>query len=297
MKRIISFFLILLICTGFFSCVSPPPPAPNSQTSSSVWKISRNGNTLFLGGSVHILRETDYPLPDEYEKAFSQSNMLILETDIDQLSDESIVQYLLLKSLLPANQNLRSLLDSDTYELLRAAFAKYGISINGMTQLKPSMVINVLTLLHYQKMGFKQDGVDSYYLEKAKIEKKPVNYLESVETQIDLIFSMGDGYENEFVLYSLHDMENTETEILEILDEWKNGGALVTETSLLEMKDKWPEMYKKMMTDRNSAWMPQITEYLDLGEVAFIIVGLAHLYGPDGLLRQLKNAGCIVENF
>ena len=294
MKRIISFCLILFIGLGLFSCASSPP---RSQTGSSVWKISRGGNTLFLGGSVHILRDTDYPLPDEFDRAFSQSAMLVLETDLEQMADENVTQYLMSNIFLPGNQTLRSILNSSTYELLDAAFREYGERLDEFIRFKPSMVINVLTLLQMQKMGFMEEGVDSYYLEKAKNENKPLGYLESIETQIDLIVTMGEGYENDFVQYSLNDMESTDTEFISLLDEWKKGGSSITEESLLEMRDEWPQLYRTIIADRNSAWMPQIEQYLASGKISFVIVGLAHIHGPDGLLRKLENAGCTIESF
>ena len=294
MKRIISFCVIVIIGVGLFSCASTPP---HKQTGSSVWKISRGGNTLFLGGSVHILRDADYPLPDEFDMAYSQSSMLVIETDVEQLADPGVAQYLTANTFLPGNQTLRSVLDPETYELLAAAFREYGQRLEELRRFKPSMVVNILTLLQMQKMGFVQEGVDFYYLKKAKDEEKPVGYLESIETQIDLIITMGSGYENDFVRYSLYDMESTENELLSLLDEWKNGGSSKTEEILLEMKDEWPQIYRTVITDRNSAWMPQIEQYLASGTVSFVIVGLAHIHGPDGLLQQLKNAGCKVEYF
>jgi len=294
MKRIISFCVIVIIGAGLFSCASL---FPRKQTGSSVWKISRGGNTLFLAGSVHILRDDDYPLPDEFDRAFSQSAMLVIETDVEQLSNPDVTQYLTANMFLPGNRTLRSVLDSRTYELLGAAFREYGYRLDEFIRFKPSMVVNVLTLLQMQKMGFVQEGVDFYYLAKARNENKPVGYLESIETQIDLIVTMGEGYENEYVMYSLNDMESTETEFLPLLDEWKHGGSSETEKALSEMRDEWPQIYKTVITDRNSAWMPQIEQYLASGNVAFVIVGLAHIHGPDGLLQQLRNAGYTVEFF
>ena len=250
-----------------------------------------------MGGSVHILRDDDYPLPNQFDRAFSQSSMLVIETDVERLADAGVAQYLTENMFLPGNKTLRSILYSETYEMLAAAFREYGQRLDGYIRFKPSMVVNVLTLLQMQKLGFVQEGVDFYYLKKARNEEKPVGYLESIETQIDLIVTMGDGYENDYVLYSLYDMESTENELLSLLDEWKNGGSSTTEETLLEMRDEWPQIYKTVITDRNSAWMPQIERYLASGNVSFVIVGLAHLHGPDGLLQQLKNAGYKVEYF
>jgi uncharacterized protein YbaP (TraB family) len=41
--------------------------------------------------------------------------------------------------------------------------------------------------------------------------------------------------------------------------------------------------------------MPLLEGYFTTGTVEFVIAGLLHLHGPDGLLRQLENIGCVIE--
>ena len=292
MKRIISTCALVLILTGVFSCDSGPPP---DKPGSSVWQVSRKGNTLFLGGSIHILRDTDFPLPKEYDQAFSKSSILVLEADIEQMAGEEITQYITSRMLLPDDITLQLILDTDTYETLRVKCNEYGFTINNVSKFKPSMVITILTLFQIQEFGFTRQGVDIHYLEMARSENKPVEYLETVKTQIDALVAMGDGYENDYVRYSLNDLENTENGITTLLTDWRRGAASSTETTLAEMKEKWPEIYKTMLTDRNAAWMPQLEKFLASEQVYFVIVGLAHLHGPDGLLRHLKKSGCKVK--
>ena len=292
MKRFRVIISFLLICTGLFFCAASPAVA---QTGSSVWKISKDGNTLFLGGSIHILRKTDFPLPAEYDIAFSQSVILVLETDIDQMADPEVLLYLMTNMVLPGNKTLQSILDPDTYKMLEETCNKYGISINDVSKLKPSMVMTLLSVLQMEKAGYTQQGIDQHYLDKAKNENKPVRSLETVQTQIDALIGMGEGYENDFIRYSIYGMENTETGLEALLAEWKIGGTSLSEESLDEMKEHWPIIYKTLVTDRNSAWMPQIKEFLASGQVYFVIAGLLHMHGTDGLLRQLEDCGCTVE--
>jgi uncharacterized protein YbaP (TraB family) len=292
MKRIISLFAILLFLTGLFSCASSPSSA---KSGSPVWKISGNGNTLFLGGSVHILRSNDFPLPKAFDRAFSQSKLLVLEADVEQIADENVNQYLMSKVLLPEGQTLQSILDPDTYFLLKLECAKYGFLVDAVSNYKPSMVITILGVLQMQKFGFVEQGVDAFFQDKAKKENKPVHFLESLEFQIDMLVSMGEGYENDYVRYSLEDFSTTDNSLAELVAEWKRGNVLSAEAALAEMKEEWPEMYKLMVVDRNAAWMPQIEEYLASGQIAFVVVGAFHLHGPDGLLTQLRNSGYIVE--
>ena len=292
MKRIFSLLAVAAICAGLLSCASSPA---RNQPGSSVWEISKDGNALFLGGSVHILRETDYPLPKEFDRAFSRSAALVLETDVEQMADESINAYLMTKVTLPDDQTLQTILDADAYEALEAKLGEYGIPISLIAEFKPSVAILMLSMLQIEEYGFVQEGIDAHYLQKAKDKGKPVYYLETVQAQIDMIATMGDGYESDYVRYSLQDMEDTETGFEELLAEWKTGGSSNMEASLAEMKEQWPTLYSTMVSDRNAAWMPQITKYLNSGTVFFVIVGVGHLHGPDGLLRQLEDSGYAVE--
>jgi uncharacterized protein YbaP (TraB family) len=295
MKRLIIVCTVILTLAGFLSCASSPKPV---TAGSSVWKISRGGNTLFLGGSIHTLRAEDFPLPSEFDRAFSQSSALVLEANIEQMADESIAQYLEAHMFLSGGATLETLLDSETYGMLNAKCEEYGFSIDdSISRLKPSMIMSMLAMLEVQQSGFVQQGVDAHYLQKAKETGKPLDYLETVQAQIDMIVTMGEGYENDFVKYSLNDMDSTETELVAIVSEWKNGGSATTEKALLEMKEQWPLIYKALIAERNAAWVPKINGYLTSGSPVFIIAGLAHLYGPDGLLRQLADSGCTVERF
>jgi len=294
MKRFISRFWIILALAALLSCASSPP---SSQVGSSVWKVSKDGNFLFLGGSVHILRSNDFPPPQEFDRAFARSSMLVLEADIEQLADTRIAQYLMTQMMLPDGKTLELVLDTPTYELLKAKCAEFGIPMENIAGLKPSMVVNILSIMEMQNFGFVQMGIDSHYLAKAKQAEKPLGFLETVEAQIDMMVGMGDGYENDFVRYSLHDIENTEKELTSIVAEWRKGEAGLTELTIAEMRETWPVLYQDLLAGRNAAWLPQIEAYLASGQNAFIVVGLAHLHGPDGLLRMLELSGCTVEQY
>ena len=42
-----------------------------------------NGGRIYLGGSVHGLQSTDYPLPSAYNRAFDGSSALVIEDDVN----------------------------------------------------------------------------------------------------------------------------------------------------------------------------------------------------------------------
>jgi uncharacterized protein YbaP (TraB family) len=213
-----------------------------------------------------------------------------------KMADIEIVQYLMARAFLPDNKTLQSVLNPQIYKLFVAKCAEFGIPPETLARFNPYMAVNVLTVLAIQKSGFVQLGVDYYYLELAQKTGKPLGFLETVETQIDILVNLGESYGDDFIIYSLDDLDNL-GDIIALVSEWREGNSTSTEASLVEMMETWPAVYKTLMVDRNNSWMPQIEKYLAAGPAAFILTGLAHLHGPDGLLRQLANSGYTVEQF
>ena len=292
MKRTIS--VVNLVLT-FFLLLSPL--SAQEAGGSSVWRVSRGGSTLYLAGSVHLLRERDFPLPEEFDRAFSLSSVLVLEADIAEMQNEGVLLYLFSQMMLEDGKTLESLLDAETYALLAEKTAAYGIPIEALSGIKPSLVVLMLSMLQIEELGFTQQGIDFYFHQRALDENKPMAFLESVETQINTIISMGEGYEDEYILYSLSDMEETELELEELIHDWRTGEFESSDLTLITMKEEWPLLYKALITDRHDAWMPQIEAFLDSGRVHFVVVGLLHVHGPDGLLRRLQDRGYTIERF
>ena len=242
-----------------------------------------------------MLRAKDFPLPEEYDYAFNKSEVQVLEADVEQIDNPEVMRHLLSQMLLPEGVLLHSLLDPEVFDHLAEVCAKYNIPIYNVEKIKPSMLITMLSVLQIEKLGFQEKGIDDYFQEKAKKEKRPVVFLESLESQIDMITSIGEGYENEYVSYSLTDMEHTEEALEAMVFEWRYGLTGSNEESLLEMRDEWPEMYKILITNRHDAWMPQIEKFIASGKVHFIVAGLLHMHGPDGLCQRLEKLGYKVE--
>ncbi|GHT78784.1 hypothetical protein FACS1894130_06000 [Spirochaetia bacterium] len=283
MKKVWLISLLVLLSNGLV------------MAQSSVWKATKDGHVLFLAGSVHLLRDEDFPLPKEFDIAFDNSEVLTIETDLEKMADPQILQHLAEQMVLPDNQTLKSVLSKNTYKRLDSKCQEFGFSLSDAAQLKPSMIMNILSMLQIRQSGFVQQGVDEYYLSKAQEEGKRIDFLESIDVQIAALAGMGEGYDDEYVLYSLKSLEATEKSLPALVSGWKSGVPDNAETEINEMMKKWPALYKTLVYDRNISWMPLLESYLAGDTVAFVIAGLLHFYGPDGLLKQLENRGCKIE--
>lgn len=283
MKRL---FLLLVLNTFLFS---------HGFSQSSVWKVEGNGNTIYLGGSVHVLRPGDYPLPEEFNVAFNKAEAIVLEADIEKLEDPEIAQSLIVKGIYQGEKNLQNVLSEEVYAKLKVQCSNLSIPIENLAKLKPSLVVLTLTVMKMQQMGISAEGIDKHFYVKSKAENKDILFLETVEEQIELIVNMGEGNEDDFVLKSLKDFESMEKDLSSLMVGWRDGTSKVMKKELKEMKKEFPELYQSLLVQRNNNWMPKIDQYMNDKQVEFIIVGSLHLHGIEGLLKKLKDKGYLVE--
>jgi uncharacterized protein YbaP (TraB family) len=58
---------------------------------------------------------------------------------------------------------------------------------------------------------------------------------------------------------------------------------------------KYPAAYQSLIVERNNNWIPQLEQCLTRTTPCMVVVGAAHLVGPDGLLALLQRKGYRVE--
>ena len=284
MKRgILGLMMVLFVCTW-------------ASAESSVWKVQKDKNVIYLGATFHLLRQTDYPLPPEFDEAYRASDMLVFETDMLKLIDPSTQQMLLAKSMYTDGSTIADHLSAGTYAELSAYCDSIGIPLKVLKQFRPSMLMETLTAMELLKLGVTQQGVDMYYYGKAVKDHKKVEGLETVEEQIDKFISAADGKEDDYVRHSLDDMKTVKELFEHFAYAWRKGDeSKMSELMVSEFKGKQPSLYRKLVTDRNNKWLPQIEAYINTPETEFILVGAGHLVGPTGIIEDLRNKGYLVD--
>lgn len=262
------------------------------QAQSAVWVASQGEDKVYLGGTVHLLRPSDYPLPPSFETAYQDSATLYFETDITGMSDFSVQARMMQELLYSDGRTLQSVLDAPTYAALAAHVATTGLPMQMMERFKPGMLISTLQVIEFQKMGFTPQGVDAYFNSRALGDGKQVGELESVDAQIGFIATMGEGVENEFVRSSLEDMEEIDTAMEQMIAAWRSGDNATLEALFVaDMKVEYPALYDTLLVRRNTAWLDIIDTMFSTPGTEFVLVGAAHLVGEDGLLSMLERKG------
>ncbi|ADE55155.1 TraB/GumN family protein [Coraliomargarita akajimensis] len=262
---------------------------------SSVWKISKGSNTLYIGGTCHLLRTSDYPLPKEFDRAYEQAASLVFEINPGDLADPAFANRLMAKSQYTDGRSLQTVLSEEAYSALEKQGQKSNLPIQLFDSMKPGMVVMMITMQEFAKQGVSQEGVDLHYYQRGTKDGKKVHALESSEYQIDLIANMGEGKESELVLFSLKDLDQIGSYFDQMVSAWRHGDLEQLNQLFIQDLQEFPTLYDDMIRQRNQNWIPELERMLQTAETEFVLVGAGHAAGKDGVLALLEQRGCTIE--
>jgi uncharacterized protein len=264
--------------------------------SASVWKVSSEKNTLYIGGTIHILSPQDYPLPVEYDTAYQAADKVAFETDIEAVNSIDFQQKMMAQLVYSDGTTLDKVLNADTYAALKQHLAQRNVPIEAMATLKPSLIAITLSVMELQALGFTSEGVDQHYANLAQADNKPQAWFETPEEQIAFIVNLGQEDESGMIDYAIRDVKKLPETINALRTSWRQGDMqTMADVSIDEFKADYPQIYRDLLVDRNNKWMPKIETMLNDPEVEFILVGAMHLAGPDSVLAKLAAKGYKIE--
>lgn len=262
---------------------------------SSVWKISKGDTSVYLGGTCHILRKSDYPLPQEFDDAYDASDALVFEIDPNSLEDPVFATQLMMAAAYTDGRSLQTVLSNEAYESLAEHGEKVNLPIGLLNGMKPGMALMMITIQELAKQGVHQEGVDVHYSKRGLEDGKTINALETAEFQIEVLSSMGEGYESEFVLYGLQDLDQIGELFDVMIAAWRTGDLDKLNKLFIDDMKEYPQLYQDLLVLRNLRWLPQIEAMLETPETEFVLVGVAHAVGHDGLIKLLEAKGYKVD--
>ncbi|GFZ80379.1 lipoprotein [Pseudohongiella nitratireducens] len=280
--------------------IASPALAQDSSAQTSVWVISQGDEKVYLGGTIHLLRNSDYPLPAPFEEAYDRADELYFETDLGTINSPAFQQQVMAQLTYQDGRSLSTVLSTEAYTALQSYVNNSGLPIPMpmLESFKPGLLISTLSVLEMQKLGFTPQGVDAYFYTRAVGDGKTRGELESIEEQLTMLSRMGEGYESDYVLYSLADFEQLGSELENIVTHWRNGNTDSLSNDFIgPMREQSEVLYQELLVDRNLNWIPQIERMFEDENTELVLVGVAHMLGDDGLLEALRTRGFEVTHF
>jgi len=263
-----------------------------SAAGTAIWKVEKGNNTVFIGGTVHVLSQSDYPLPLAFSQTYEQIDEVILETDIEAAKSAAFQAKVFEQMTYKGNGSIVDDVSSDTLEMLERYMQQRGLPFKQFKQFKASLLGVTIATIEIQLAGITTAGVDEYFYQKANGDNKLISYLESIDDQIRTIATMGKGQEDAFIRYSIQQAEETGSMVTELTKLWRNGDTdAANENYIKTLKIEFPDIYNSILTKRNRNWLPTIEAMFDDEDTEFVLVGFLHLVGDDSVLTMLQNKG------
>mgnify|MGYP000725318708 CR=1 FL=1 len=212
--RITTLCLILL-----FSCA-------RSFAETSLWHVSNGEHSLYLGGTIHMLRPRDYPLPVEYDQALAQVDSLVLEINFAAEDMAAFQQTLMTRASYQNDGSLENTLSQAAWNSLQRYCERRGIDVYNMNNFKPVLVMLALFEVERHRLGISATGVDMWYDQQARQRGIPVHGLETLEEQTVFLLGMGVGNESAFMEQSVRDLEQLGPLMAQMIEAWRRGDQL-----------------------------------------------------------------------
>jgi uncharacterized protein len=281
--RPVGWLLVIIFCLASASA---------EAASGCIWRITGpNGGTLYLGGSIHALRSTDYPLPAAYNRAFEASTHLALEVEPKALESSSAA--LVRAGKYPGGDSLKNHVDPRTYDYLKRVFGLMRVSEDKFSKYRPWYL--VLMLSSPGANGLSDDlGVDEFITRRARANGKQIVGLESGPEHFSVFSGLNDKQSEALLLVQFIPAGNTGGGD-QLMSAWRRGDvetlARITHAAYAD----FPAFGDRLLGARNRRWAPKLEAYLKTGQTYFVVVGAAHLGGSDGLLALMRARNCRVE--
>ncbi len=289
MKNIYKYFTGLILILLFTVSCSSPRNIIRQIPSTCMWKVSKDSATVYLLGSIHMARENLYPLDEQIENAFADSDYLVVEIDTKNNQPDPMAMMAKMTFQDPA-KSLKSELSEKTYKMIKEKLDALNMPEMVYSRLKPWAAMLLIMTTDLTGDGYQaQLGIDNYFLEKAGDDKKILE-LETIDFQMEMLESLDD-MSDEYIEYSMKEMETSNQSVDEMSNLWETGNCNELVDLINQPAEDFPEhktLMDKILNDRNKKMAVKISDYLKTGNTYFVVVGAGHLGGSGGIVELLK---------
>jgi len=283
--------LFVHLCT-FFNIAYAQEGLQGKGKNNFLWSIETGKNTIYLMGSLHVLKSDSFPLGKEIEEAYIDCKKIVFETDLDSVNDPGFQAKMITLGLYPDGQTLEQNVSKETYRLLEKKVLAAGLSIAQFDRLKPWVCALALTFMEFKRLGFDPSyGIDTHFFNRAKKDGKEIIVLETLDYQLGLFTKMGKAEQESLLRQTLKDLEVIETMASQMVEAWRTGDVDKLNSIIRLSFKEYPDIHNRFIIQRNKRWISQIEDLMRQDENVLVIVGAGHVVGTGNILELLKKKG------
>lgn len=287
--------LVLQPAPAFAAAVAPAVAAPQVGGGPALWVVRDEDSTLYLFGTVHVLRPSTLWRWTAVEEAFDSADRVVLE--ISNPDDQAAMMPLIQQHGLSPERPLSELLTAEERTRLDAAAQAMGASGAALDPMRPWLAALTLSVAPLVKAGYDpQSGVELVLKARAAEAGKEVGGFETIDEQIRILAGFPEAAQLDFLRSTLEDFEGATTELDSLVEAWASGDVrAIDRIGVQPMRQDNRTIYDALLVRRNANWADQIETMLEGSGTVFIAVGAAHLAGGDSVQSILDRRGVEVD--
>jgi uncharacterized protein YbaP (TraB family) len=282
------------LAAGLVSILALGVAAP-AMAEPALWAIKDKDSTIYLFGTVHVLKpETQWRSP-RIDGAIKSSGDLVIE--VQGADDPAVMQPLIMKYGVDQAKPLSTKLSAEDLKRAQTLAQTAGLPPQAIEPMRPWLASVTLAMMPIIKAGYDpKSGVEQVISAQMKADGKPAGAFETAEQQIRFFADLSPKVEVDLLKSSLEDAEKGTGKIDSMVAAWAAGDLKALENEFVtEMKADYADVYEVLLTQRNIDWANQLKTKLDGSGVSFVAVGAGHLVGPDSVQAQLAKLGIKAE--
>jgi uncharacterized protein YbaP (TraB family) len=276
--------------------------APTDEHPLYLWQIESPRSTVFLAGSVHILKPSLYPLPAAFDAAFEASDTLVVEVNVGAVDPAELQMKTVSYATLQDGERIQTVLPEPLADELATSLGRYGVPLAQVETLKPAFLMNQIVLLRLTSLGYQgEHGVEQHYLRQ--LGNRRLLELETLDEQLSLLFDQPMELQQQLLIDTLDQEAEIEPLIAGMISAWFSGDDVLF-MEMFEAQSGDSELTRKfteqLLDQRNLGMADKIQGYLSAGDqdarrTYFVLVGAAHLIGDKGIIALLEKRGMETE--
>jgi uncharacterized protein YbaP (TraB family) len=291
---------VWLAVLAVFGVSGAQAPAAKMQATPAMWKVKGVHGTVYLFGSVHVMKPEVEWETAKVKAALVASDTVYLEIkDVDEEAMKAM-QPLVMRIGMDMEHPLSTKVPKADVDLMDKEVKELGLpGEQAFEMMRPWLAYVTLSALPALKAGYQQDGgVDVKVGAEAAGGNKRVLGFETAEEQLHYLADMPEAQQVKMLHKTLVDMPKSTKEMADMIADWTHGDVdKIAAMENDEMKADYPELYQTLLVKRNEKFTGVLAGLLkDPGTgTVFVTIGAAHLAGPDSVMKMLEKKGYRAE--
>lgn len=259
----------------------------------ALWVIRDEDTTLYLFGTVHILKPGMTWFDEAVKDSFDSSGELVIEMiKPDAATMMNIVNELAINK---SGVSLRDKLDAEDRAEYEATMVKLDMPVAAFDPLDPWFASVNLSLIPLVRSGYAADqGVEDALIAQARARAIRITGLETPEQQLGFFDDLPEEVQIRFLNFTVDNIDDTAEGMEQMVAEWANANVdALGELMNAGLEDEM--LYETLLVNRNRNWAEWVEGRMKEPGTIFLAVGAGHLAGASSLQAILAEKGLVAE--